>query len=72
MTDVGTTSDRLHCELVRILCLQADRETDRFSAASGVEHAQNNQQAIIFQRKLIVTRPKQCKGMKMILFLFRK
>jgi hypothetical protein len=33
---------RLHCEFVRLLFLQAHRETDRFLAASGVQLAQTN------------------------------
>jgi hypothetical protein len=50
MPAVATTSGRLHCELVRILFLQAHRETDRFFAASGVEHAQHNQDQFRFRR----------------------
>jgi hypothetical protein len=33
---IASTSDRLHSEFVRLLFLQAHRETDRFFAASGV------------------------------------
>jgi hypothetical protein len=43
MPAVASTSDRLHFELLRILFLQAHRETDRFFAASGVQLAQSNQ-----------------------------
>ena len=50
MPAVAATSGRLHCELVRILFLQAHRETDRFFAASGVEHAQHNQDQFRFRR----------------------
>ena len=39
---VANTSDRLHCELVRILFLQSHRETDRFFAASGVDLEQTH------------------------------
>ena len=38
----AVTTDRLHCERVRLLFLQAPRETDRFLAASGVQLAQSN------------------------------
>jgi hypothetical protein len=38
---VATTSDRFHCELVRILFSQTHRETDRFFAASGVASKSN-------------------------------
>ncbi len=34
---MASTSGRLHSEFVRILFLQAHRETDRFFAASGVQ-----------------------------------
>jgi hypothetical protein len=38
---VASTSGRLHSEFVRLLFLQAHRETDRFFAASGVQSAQS-------------------------------
>jgi hypothetical protein len=37
-----STSDRLHSEFVRLLFLQTHRETDRFSAASGVLSVQSD------------------------------
>ena len=40
MPAVVSTSGRFHSEFVRLLFLQAHRETDRFFAASGVQHAQ--------------------------------
>jgi hypothetical protein len=42
MPAIASTSGRLHSEFVRILFLQAHRETDRFFAASGVQLAQTN------------------------------
>jgi hypothetical protein len=36
MTAIASTSVRLHSEFVRLLFLQAHRESDRFFAASGV------------------------------------
>ncbi len=39
MPAMASTSGRLHCEFVRLLFLQARRETDRFYAASGVQLA---------------------------------
>jgi hypothetical protein len=42
MTAIASTSGRLHSEFVRLLFLQAHRETDRFFAASGVQLAQTN------------------------------
>jgi hypothetical protein len=40
MPAITSTSGRLHSEFVRLLFLQAHRETDRFFAASGVQSAQ--------------------------------
>ena len=37
MPVIAGTSDRLHSEFIRLLFLQAHRETDRFFAASGVQ-----------------------------------
>ena len=39
--EIPSTSGRLHSEFVRLLSLQAHRETDRFFAASGVQSAQS-------------------------------
>jgi hypothetical protein len=41
MPTIASTSGRLHREFVRLLFLQAHRETDRFFAASGVQLAQS-------------------------------
>ncbi len=41
MPAIVSTSGRLHSEFVRLLFLQAHRETDRFFAASGVQSAQS-------------------------------
>jgi hypothetical protein len=42
MPAAASTTGRLHCELVRLLFLQAHWETDRFLAASGVQLAQSH------------------------------
>ena len=42
MPAIASTSGRLHSEFVRLLFLQAHRETDRFFAASGVQLTQTN------------------------------
>jgi hypothetical protein len=42
MTDIVSTSGRLHSEFIRLLFLQAHRETDRFFAASGVQLPQTD------------------------------
>ena len=41
MPAIASTSGRLHSEFIRLLFLQDHRETDRFSAASGVQPAQS-------------------------------
>ena len=48
MPAVASTSGRLHSEFVRLIFLQAHRETDRFFAASGVQSAQSNLGASYF------------------------
>jgi hypothetical protein len=42
MPAIASTSGRLHSEFIRLLFLQAHRETDRFFADSGVQSAQSN------------------------------
>jgi hypothetical protein len=42
MPAIASTSGRLHSEFIRILFLQAHRETDRFFAASGVMSSQSD------------------------------
>jgi hypothetical protein len=42
MPAIASTSGRLHSEFVRLLFLQAHRETDRFFGASGVQLAQTH------------------------------
>jgi hypothetical protein len=42
MPVIASTSGRLHSEFVRLLFLQAHRETDRFCEVSGVQSAQSN------------------------------
>jgi hypothetical protein len=41
MPAIASTSGRLHSEFIRLLFLQAHRETDRFFAASGVQLSQS-------------------------------
>jgi hypothetical protein len=40
--DIAGTNGRLHSDFIRLLFLQAHRETDRFFAVSGVQSAQSN------------------------------
>jgi hypothetical protein len=50
MPAIAGTSGRLHSEFIRLLFLQAHRETDRFFAASGVQSAQSNSAFWHFRR----------------------
>jgi hypothetical protein len=50
MPAIASTSGRLHSEFVRLLFLQAHRETDRFFPASGVQLAQSNSGLFHFRR----------------------
>jgi hypothetical protein len=50
MPAIANTSGRLHSESVRLLFLQAHRETDRFFAASGVQLAQPTSGQFHFRR----------------------
>ncbi len=50
MPAIASTSGRLHSEFVRLLFLQAHRETDRFFASSGVQLAQSDRGYFHFRR----------------------
>jgi hypothetical protein len=50
MPAISSTSGRLHNEFIRLLFLQAHRETDRFFAASGVQLAQSTSGLFHFRR----------------------
>ncbi len=50
MPAIASTSGCLHSELVRLLFLQAHRETDRFFAASGVQLAQSTSGQFHYRR----------------------
>ena len=50
MPAIASTSGRLHSEFVRLLFLQAHRETDRFFAASGVQLAQSDRGQFQYKR----------------------
>jgi hypothetical protein len=45
---IAGTNGRLHSDFIRLLFLQAHRETDRFFAVSGVQSAQSNLGATCF------------------------
>ena len=50
MSAIGSTSGRLHGEFVRLLFLQAHRETDLFFAASGVQLVQTQRGMFHYHR----------------------
>ena len=50
MSTIARTSGRLHSEFVRILFLQAHRETDRFFATSGVQFTQQDRKDFHYHR----------------------
>jgi hypothetical protein len=50
MPAIANTSGRLHSEFIRLLFLQAHRETDRFFEASGVQSAQSDRGFCHFRR----------------------
>ena len=50
MSAIASTSGRLHSEFIRLLFLQAHRETDRFFAASGVQLAQTDRGFFHYRR----------------------
>jgi hypothetical protein len=55
MTDVTSTSGRLHSEFIRLLFLQSHRETDRFFASSGVQLEQSTSGLFHFRRTAFST-----------------
>ncbi len=63
--DIASTSGRLYSEFVRLLFLQAHRETDRFFAASGVQLAQTKPsgQLFHFRRSAFLTHLKSKVGL---------
>ena len=50
MPAIASTSGRLHSEFIRILFLQAHRETDRFFAVSGIQLAQSDRGFFHYRR----------------------
>jgi hypothetical protein len=63
MSAIASTSGRLHSEFVRLLFLQAHRETDRFFAASGVQLAQHDRVQFHFRRTAFASQLKSRVGL---------
>ena len=59
LSAIASTSGRLHSEFVRLLFLQAHRETDRFVAASGVHLEQHDRGQFHFRRAVFAQLQKQ-------------
>ncbi len=66
MTVIVSTSDRLHGEFVRLLFLQAHRETDRFFAASGVLSAQSDRGFYHLRRATVSAKSLPSKKAKLV------
>jgi hypothetical protein len=60
---IASTSGRLHSEFVRLLFLQAHRETDRFFAASGVQLVQTDRGQLHFRRAAFCSQLKSTVGL---------
>jgi hypothetical protein len=66
MPDIPSTSGRLHSEFVRLLFLQAHRETDRFFSASGVQSAQSTSGQFHFRRAAFSDQFKRKVGLSLV------
>jgi hypothetical protein len=66
MTAIASTSGRLHSEFVRLLFLQAHRETDRFFATSGVLSAQSDRGFFHYLRSAFSTQVKNKVGLALV------
>ncbi len=66
MPVIASTSDRLHGEFVRLLFLQAHRETDRFFAASGVQSAQSTSGQFHFRHSAFLQQIKGKVGLTLV------
>jgi hypothetical protein len=62
MPVMASTSGRLHSEFIRLLFLQAHRETDRFFAVSGVQVAQHDSGQFHFRRATYFVNLKSKRG----------
>ena len=60
---IPSTSGRLHSEFVRLLFLQAHRETDRFFADSGVQLTQHDRGLFHFRRSAVSSHLKSRVGL---------
>ena len=62
MSAIASTSGRLHSEFIRLLFLQAHRDTDRFFAASGVQLAQTDRGFFHYRRSVFFSNLKSKTG----------
>ena len=63
MPAIASASGRLHSEYVRRLFLQANRESDRFFAASGVQLAQTDRGQCHYHRSVVSSQLKSRVGL---------
>ena len=66
LSAIASTSGRLHCAFVRLLFLQAHRETECFFAASGVQLAQSNSGLFQFRRAAFSAQIKEKVGSTLV------
>jgi hypothetical protein len=66
MPPIASTSGRLHSEFVRILFLQAHRETDRFFVVSGVLSAQSDRGFYHYRRAAVSAQLKSKVGLALV------
>jgi hypothetical protein len=70
MPAIAGTNGRLHSDFIRLLFLQAHRETDRFFAVSGVQSAQSNLGATCFHlRRAAVSQNVDCYSQRLLLYV---
>jgi hypothetical protein len=53
MSEIASTSGRLHSDFIRLLFLQDHRETDHFFAVSGVHPAQSTSGGLFAFRRVV-------------------
>ncbi len=63
---IPSTSGKLHSEFVRLLFLQAHRETHRFFAASGVQSAHSTSDQFHFRRTAFAQQLKSKVGLALV------
>jgi hypothetical protein len=66
MPAIASTSEKLHCEFLRVLFLQTHRETDRFFAISGVQLAHTDRGMFHYHRVVFSAQLKRKVGLVLV------